>query len=62
MTMTDEVVDEIDIFTSATSIFDVITLGHRMMMKNNAIICNIGHFDNVVDMAGLAGSEGIRCM
>jgi adenosylhomocysteinase len=30
-------------------------------MKNNAIVCNIGHFDNEIDMAGLTAVPGIRC-
>merc|ERR1712165_560188 len=47
------VVGEIDIFTSATGNFDIITLQHMKKMKNNAIVGNIGHFDNEIDMAGL---------
>merc|ERR1711908_256221 len=49
----DEVVGEIDIFTSATGNFNIITLEHMKKMKNNAIVGNIGHFDNEIDMAGL---------
>merc|ERR1712014_276405 len=49
----EEVVGEIDIFTSATGNFDIITLEHMKKMKNNAIVGNIGHFDNEIDMAGL---------
>merc|ERR1712166_1539865 len=55
----DEVVGEIDIFTSATGNFDIITLAHMKKMKNNAIVGNIGHFDNEIDMAGIEGFEGI---
>merc|ERR1712160_136591 len=47
------VVGEIDIFTSATGNFNIITLEHMKKMKNNAIVGNIGHFDNGIDMAGL---------
>merc|ERR1712127_742336 len=54
-------VGEIDIFTSATGNFDIITLEHMKKMKNNAIIGNIGHFDNEIDMAGLEGFAGIKC-
>jgi len=54
------VVGEIDIFTSATGNFDIITLEHMKKMKNNAIIGNIGHFDNEIDMAGLEKLEGIK--
>merc|ERR1712115_137142 len=49
----EEVVGEIDIFTSATGNFDINTLEHMKKMKNNAIVGNIGHFDNEIDMAGL---------
>jgi len=57
----EEVVGEIDIFTSATGNFDIITLEHMKKMKNNAIVGNIGHFDNEIDMAGLEGFPGIVC-
>jgi len=55
----DSVVGEIDIFTSATGNYDIITLEHMKKMKNNAIVGNIGHFDNEIDMAGLEGFPGI---
>merc|ERR1719468_637705 len=54
------VVGEIDIFTSATGNFDIITLAHMKNMKNNAIVGNIGHFDNEIDMAGLEGFPGMK--
>merc|ERR1719322_1056284 len=57
----EEVVGEIDIFTSATGNFNIITLEHMKKMKNNAIVGNIGHFDNEIDMAGLEGFPGIKC-
>merc|ERR1712227_527138 len=57
----DSVIGEIDIFTSATGNFNIITLEHMKKMKNNAIVGNIGHFDNEIDMAGLEGFEGIKC-
>merc|ERR1711901_3434 len=56
----DSVVGEIDIFTSATGNFKIITLDHMKKMKNNAIVGNIGHFDNEIDMAGLEGFKGIK--
>jgi len=56
----ESVVGEIDIFTSATGNFDIITLAHMKAMKNNAIVGNIGHFDNEIDMAGLEGFPGIK--
>merc|ERR1712117_533592 len=56
----EQVVGEIDIFTSATGNFEIITLEHMKQMKNNAIVGNIGHFDNEIDMAGLEGFPGIK--
>jgi len=56
----EECVGDIDIFTSATGNFNIITLEHMKKMKNNAIVGNIGHFDNEIDMAGLEGMEGIK--
>merc|ERR1712117_385744 len=53
-------VGEIDIFTSATGNFNIITIDHMKKMKNNAIVGNIGHFDNEIDMAGLEGFPGIK--
>jgi adenosylhomocysteinase len=57
----EEVVGEIDIFVSATGNFNIITIEHMKKMKNNAIVGNIGHFDNEIDMAGLEGFPGIAC-
>merc|ERR1712072_803301 len=57
----ESVVGEIDIFTSCTGNFNIITLEHMKKMKNNAIVGNIGHFDNEIDMAGLEGFQGIKC-
>jgi adenosylhomocysteinase len=45
--------DKADIFVSATGNIDVITHDHMKRMKNNAIVCNIGHFDNEIDVASL---------
>merc|ERR1711933_431657 len=56
----EDVVGEIDIFTSATGNYDIVTLAHMKQMKNNAIVGNIGHFDNEIDMAGLEGFPGIK--
>merc|ERR1712165_363677 len=56
----EQVVGEIDIFTSCTGNFKIITLEHMKKMKNNAIVGNIGHFDNEIDMAGLEGFPGIK--
>merc|ERR1712039_286210 len=48
----EDVVGEIDIFVSATGNFNIITLEHMKKMKNNAIVGNIGHFDNEIGLAG----------
>jgi adenosylhomocysteinase len=50
----DDVVGYADIFVTATGCFNVITADHMARMKHNAIVGNIGHFDNEIDMAGLA--------
>ena len=49
-----------DIFVSATGNAEIITTEHMQQMKHNAIVCNIGHFDNELDMAGLARSGATR--
>lgn len=49
----EDVVGEIDIFVTTTGNRDIIMAKHMEKMKNNAIVCNIGHFDNEIDMAGL---------
>merc|ERR1719378_1300794 len=56
----EEVVGEVDIFTSATGNFKIITLEHMKKMKNNAIIGNIGHFDNEIAMEDLEQFPGIK--
>ncbi|MFI7606623.1 adenosylhomocysteinase [Micromonospora sp. NPDC049366] len=50
----DDVVEQADIFVTATGCFNVITHEHMARMKHQAIVGNIGHFDNEIDMAGLA--------
>jgi adenosylhomocysteinase len=56
----DHVVGEVDIFVTATGNRDIITADHMARMKHQAIVGNIGHFDNEIDMAGLAQIEGIQ--
>ena len=53
----DYAADKADIFVTATGNFHVITKAHMQKMKNNAIVCNIGHFDNEIDIAGLKGCK-----
>jgi adenosylhomocysteinase len=49
----DDVADKADIFVTATGNKDVLTVDHMRRMKNNAIVCNIGHFDSEIQVAGL---------
>jgi adenosylhomocysteinase len=49
-----------DVFVTATGNSDIVTIEHMSRMKHNAIVCNIGHFDNEIDMAGLARSGASR--
>ena len=56
----DDVVDTADIFVTATGNRDVITADHMSRMKHQAIVGNIGHFDNEIDMAGLEQLDGIE--
>lgn len=49
----DYAADKADIFVTATGNIDVITHEHMLAMKNNAIVCNIGHFDSEIDIASL---------
>jgi len=49
----DDACDQADIFVTATGNLDIITHEHMRRMKNNAIVCNIGHFDNEIDVASL---------
>jgi adenosylhomocysteinase len=55
----DDVVGIADIFITCTGCYDVITADQMSRMKNKAIVANIGHFDNEIDMAGLARLPGI---
>ncbi|MGP3955452.1 adenosylhomocysteinase [Nonomuraea sp. 3N208] len=59
VTTLDEVVGIADIFVTATGNFNIITAEHMAKMKHQAIVSNIGHFDNEIDMAGLAKLPGI---
>jgi len=49
----DDVIEQVDIFVTATGNYHVITHAHMQRMKNQAIVCNIGHFDNEIDVAAL---------
>ena len=56
----EEALDETDIFVTATGNKDVITYEHMKKMKDGAIVCNIGHFDNEIQMAQLENGEGVK--
>jgi adenosylhomocysteinase len=56
----EDVLDTADIFITSTGNKDVITAAHMSRMKHQAIVGNIGHFDNEIDMAGLAAIDGIK--
>jgi adenosylhomocysteinase len=58
--MPDNVVSEADIFVTTTGNKDIIMVDHMRKMKNNAIVCNIGHFDNEIDMHGLETHPGVK--
>ena len=53
----DEAADKADIFVTATGNYHVITREHMDRMKDQAIVCNIGHFDNEIDVAGIEGLQ-----
>src|SRR5690242_20491546 len=60
VTTLDDVVETADIFVTATGNFGIITAEHMARMKDKAIVGNIGHFDNEIDMAGLKKVKGIQ--
>ena len=60
VTTLDDVLETADIFITATGNKDIITAKHMARMKDKAIVANIGHFDNEIDMAGLKKTPGIE--
>src|SRR6202011_4430381 len=56
----DDVVESADIFITCTGNKDIITADHMARMKHQAVVGNIGHFDNEIDIAGLARTPGIE--
>ena len=56
----DEAVKEGDIFVTATGCCDIVTIEHMRRMKDEAIVCNIGHFDIEIDVAALNRESGIK--
>jgi len=60
VTTVEDVVSEADIFVTTTGNKDIITAGHMSKMKDCAIVCNIGHFDNEIQVAKLENWPGIN--
>jgi adenosylhomocysteinase len=60
VTTMDEAVREGDIFVTATGCCDIVTIEHMRRMKDEAIVCNIGHFDVEIDVAALNREPGIK--
>src|SRR5205809_1043976 len=60
VTTLDQVLETADIFITATGNYNIITVDHMKRMKDKAIVGNIGHFDNEIDMAGLKKFPGIE--
>ena len=60
VTTMEDVVERADIFITATGNKDIILAGHMARMKHNAIVGNIGHFDNEIDIAGLNRMSDVR--
>ncbi len=60
ITTLEDVVETADIFITATGNRDIVTADHMSRMKHQAIVANIGHFDNEIDMAGLAELKGVE--
>ncbi|HET8655995.1 MAG TPA: adenosylhomocysteinase [Longimicrobiaceae bacterium] len=60
VTTLEDVVEEGDVFITTTGNFNIITADHMARMKDKAIVGNIGHFDNEIDMAGLKKVPGIK--
>jgi adenosylhomocysteinase len=56
----EDLIETADIFVTATGNLNIITVDHMARMKHNAIVGNIGHFDNEIDMAGLTKTPGIE--
>jgi adenosylhomocysteinase len=56
----EDVIDQVDIFVTTTGNKDIITADHMAKMKHQAIVGNIGHFDNEIDMAGLIATPGVK--
>ena len=62
VTTLDQVIDQVDIVVTATGNKDVVTVDHMLRLKHQAIVANVGHFDNEIDMAGLEALPGAEAL
>jgi adenosylhomocysteinase len=60
VTTLEDTLSRADIFVTATGNCDIIRIEHMQKMKHNAVVCNIGHFDNEIDISGLKKFPGIK--
>eukprot|EP00698_Gefionella_okellyi_P003738 TRINITY_DN13482_c0_g1_i1.p1 TRINITY_DN13482_c0_g1~~TRINITY_DN13482_c0_g1_i1.p1 ORF type:complete len:484 (-),score=90.34 TRINITY_DN13482_c0_g1_i1:59-1300(-) len=58
----EDVLPQAEIYVTATGNFNIITAAHMRKMRNQAIVCNIGHFDNEIDLVGLRAVPGVKCV
>ncbi len=58
---TESVTEEIDIFTTSNGSINIIMLKHMKMLRNNAIVGNIVHFDHETDMITFESTQGVKC-
>jgi adenosylhomocysteinase len=58
----EDVLPTAEIYVTATGNKDIITAEHMKKMRHQAIVCNIGHFDNEIDVLGLKQIAGIKCV
>lgn len=56
----ESIIDQVDLVVTATGCYNVITVEHMKKMKDNAIVCNIGHFDHEINVADLVNFPGIK--
>ncbi|MBI4827583.1 MAG: adenosylhomocysteinase [Nitrospinae bacterium] len=62
VTTVEDALPHADIYVTATGNRDIITLAHMKKMKDQAIVCNIGHFDNEIEVNALQAYKGARCV
>ena len=60
VTTLESVIDQVDIFVTATGNMGIITAEHLLQMKHLAVVANVGHFDNEIDMAGIGKISGVE--